>query len=280
MSADQPLKFDFYQIDPVAPEVRPAAQKREWMEATGGFANRCLPLVIANGSGWEFLCPVGFTATWDGSPTKHGLTVQFDETPQIQCVSSHFGFGILTLHPGYLLQTDSGIDTQVMGTPNHIKDGIQPLTGVVATDWLPFPFTMNWRMTRPGTVRFEKGEPFCFVTLLAPTAAVANCQPRILPLAANPALEAEYRAYANSRADFNTRLEAGEAKAVESRWQRFYHRGETPGGLTAPDHHSTKRRMKPPLVLHPAAAAPSAGPPSIYEEAGYFVRPITRPPNA
>ena len=96
----------------------------------------------------------------------------------------------------------------------------------------------------------------------------------------NPALEAEYRAYANSRADFNTRLEAGEAKAVESRWQRFYHRGETPGGLTAPDHHSTKRRMKPPLVLHPAAAAPSAGPPSIYEEAGYFVRPMTRPPNA
>ncbi len=25
-----------------------------------------------------------------------------------------------------------------------------------------FPFTMNWQMTRPGKVRFEKGEPFCF----------------------------------------------------------------------------------------------------------------------
>ena len=52
-----------------------------------------------------------------------------------------------------------------MGPPNHIKDGIQPLAGLVETDWLPFPFTMNWLFTRPGTVRFEKGEPFCFITL-------------------------------------------------------------------------------------------------------------------
>ena len=34
------------------------------------------------------------------------------------------------------------------------------------------------------------------------------------------------------------------------------------------------------LVTQPASSAPSAGPPSIYEEAGYFVRPMTRPPNA
>ena len=273
MSADQPLKFDLYQIDPSAPTIRPADQVREWMEATAGFAQRCLPLTIANTSGWEFLCPVGFSATWDGGPTKHSLTVQYDEPTPMRFVTSHFGSGIITLHPGYLIQTDSGIDTQVMGTPNHIKDGVQALTGVVATDWLPFPFTMNWKMTRPGTIRFEKGEPFCFVTLLAPTANVAACQPRILPLAANPDLAAEYAAYAQSRSNFNARLEAGEASAIKEKWQRTYTKGQTATGRTAPEHHTTKRRMKAPIVSapqHPDAA------PSVYEQAGYIGQPMSR----
>ena len=38
---------------------------------------------------------------------------------------------------------------------------MQPLVGLIETDWLPFPFTMNWVFTRPGRVRLEKGEPFC-----------------------------------------------------------------------------------------------------------------------
>ncbi len=46
----------------------------------------------------------------------------------------------------------------VGGPPNHIKDGIQPLTGLVETDWLPFPFTMNWMFTRKGSVRWERGQ--------------------------------------------------------------------------------------------------------------------------
>ena len=42
-----------------------------------------------------------------------------------------------------------------MGPPNHVKDGIQPLVGLVETDWLPFPFTMNWHLhpARPGALR-------------------------------------------------------------------------------------------------------------------------------
>ena len=73
---------------------------------------------------------------------------------------------MLTFHPGYLFRTPPGWSMWAMGPPNHIKDGIQPLAGLVETDWLPFPFTMNWIFTRPGTVRFEKGEPFCFITLM------------------------------------------------------------------------------------------------------------------
>jgi len=44
-----------------------------------------------------------------------------------------------------------------MGPPNWPKDGVYPLSGLVETDWLPFPFTMNWQMTRAGSVSFSAG---------------------------------------------------------------------------------------------------------------------------
>jgi hypothetical protein len=34
----------------------------------------------------------------------------------------------------------------------------------VRTDWVPFPFTMNWRITTPNeTIKFAAGEPICRV---------------------------------------------------------------------------------------------------------------------
>ena len=81
-------------------------------------------------------------------------------------ITSHFGNGTITFSFPYLFRTPPGWSMLTMGSPNHVKDGIQALAGVVETDWLPFPFTMNWLFTRPGKVRFEKGEPFCFITLL------------------------------------------------------------------------------------------------------------------
>ena len=67
-------------------------------------------------------------------------------------MKSHFSHGVITFHtrlpvphaqPGWSMWT-------VSGPPNHIKDGVQPLTALVETDWLPFPFTMNWIFTPAG----------------------------------------------------------------------------------------------------------------------------------
>ena len=39
--------------------------ERDWMDSTPNrFAYRCLPLTIANQTGWWIKNPVGFTATW------------------------------------------------------------------------------------------------------------------------------------------------------------------------------------------------------------------------
>ena len=77
-------------------------------------------------------------------------------------VKSHFSHGIITFHPGYLFRTPEGWSMWAGGPPNHVKDGVQPLAGLVETDWLPFPFTMNWVFTRPGRVKFAQGRAVLF----------------------------------------------------------------------------------------------------------------------
>jgi hypothetical protein len=58
------------------------------------------------------------------------------------------------------------------------------------------------RFTRPGTVHFEKGEPFCFI-LPVPHMRLEAIQPQLLRLCDDPELAAEHAAWAASRAEFN-----------------------------------------------------------------------------
>jgi len=136
-----------------------------------------------------------------------------------------------------------------MGPPNHVKDGIQPLAGVIETDWLPFPFTMNWIFTRPGTVRFEKGETFCFIMLIQDKPMEAF-QPVIKSMNANPELRRQYDVWAEKRSEFNALIFKRDPEATKEAWQRFYFKGEYPEEIAAeaPSHHVNKRRMKSPKV--------------------------------
>ena len=130
-----------------------------------------------------------------------------------------------------------------MGAPNFIKDGIYPLSGIIETDWLPFPFTMNWRFTRPGEVIFEKGDPFCFILPLQ-TGAVDATELLGRRMNEEPELEKEYNTWARMRNTFLTQLTSHEPSAVRQAWQRFYFRGETPEGQTIKSHVN-KRRVNP-----------------------------------
>jgi hypothetical protein len=228
-------------------DIVPGRPQRGWMEK---FAERhpyrCLPMTMANSSGWEMLCPVGFTAEWNGGPGSDDIKLTPDHPfPDFHdFVRSHFSRGIVTFHPGYLFRTPEGWSMWAMGPPNHVKDGIQPLAGLVETDWLPFPFTMNWMFTRPGKVKFAKGEPFCFITL---------AQDRVLEsfdlvqkrLEADDDLRNQYEAWHRQRDEFNRQLAKGEPEALKSAWQRFYFRGELPEATgPAPAAHVNKRRLK------------------------------------
>jgi hypothetical protein len=233
------------------PEIVPGRQQRAWMESFGDrHAYRCLPMVMANCTGWEILCPVGFSAEWNGGDNQRDITIHADHPfPEFDdFVKSHFSQGVLTFHPGYLFRTPESWSMWATGAPNHVKDGIQPLTGLVETDWLPFPFTMNWIFTRPGRIRFAKGEPFCFITLIQDK-VLEEVEVVQKPLERDFELLGQYEAWRDRREDFNTRLRKQDPATVKEAWQRYYFKGEMPVDTgPAPKAHVNKRRLRAPRL--------------------------------
>jgi hypothetical protein len=244
------MKLTCYQVDPQPAEMVPGAPDRDWMDKfSDRHPYRCLPLVVANTTGWSLLSPVSFTATWNGGPRCEDIRLDPDDGTPLGLLQrwavSHFSGGVLTFHTGYLFRTDPGWDIWVGGPPNHLKDGIQPLVGVVETYWLPFPFTMNWRFTRPGMVSFKKGEPFAFLFPI-PHETMDDVQPIIKSIHDDPELKRQYDAWGESRTNFLNKLGDKDAGAVKHGWQRDYFRGRTPEGHVAPDSHINRRRLKAP----------------------------------
>jgi hypothetical protein len=236
------------------PDIVPGRPQRAWMEAfLDRHPYRCLPMTMANTSGWEILCPVGFTAEWNGGLQQSDIVITPDHPfPEFtDFVKSHFSHGIITFHPGYMFRTPDGWSMWAGGPPNHVKDGIQPLDGLVETDWLPFPVTMNWVFTRPGRIKVAKGEPFCFITLMQdkPLETVELVQK---PLERDIDLHGQSEAWRARRDDFNARLYKRDPSAVKEAWQRFYFRGEYPEEIAdkaeAPTDHVNKRRLKSPRL--------------------------------
>jgi hypothetical protein len=255
------MNLTCYRVREDAPELIPARAARAWMEEPGRrFANRCTPLVMANSTGWELLCPFGLTASWNGGPEPGDLVIEPEGSAAnlVHFAQSKLGHGVLTFDPGYLFRTDPEWAIWCRGAPNALKDGITALEGLVETDWLPFTFSINWKFTRPGTVRFEKDEAFCFI-LPMPHLDIETIAPTVRPLSENPELEAEYTAWATARRESENRPNGGDPASAKREWQRFYFNGTSPSGeALAPHTHRIERRMAEAKETDPAGTAPSA----------------------
>jgi hypothetical protein len=242
------MELECFAIADRPPDLVPGRRERRWMDHfVHRHPYRCLPLAMANTTGWELLCPMAFTVEWNGGKGVEDLTLRADRPhPDFHnFVSSHFSGGVITFQTGYLFRSPQGWDLYCGGPPNLPKDGVYPLSGIVEADWLPFPFTMNWIMTRPGKVRFEKGEPFCFINL-TPHRVMEQVQPVQRSLHSNTGLRDQYEVWMRERANFNSRLEKQDPEAVREAWQRFYFKGEIPPEAPgeAPKDHINKRRLK------------------------------------
>jgi len=144
-------------------------------------------------------------------------------------------------------------DLLASGPFNSPKDGIYPLTGITESNWLPYPFTMNWQMTRPGTVRFEKNEPLCML-FPVPHAALETVEPEILDLDDNPDLKAQTMAWKQRRDEFMKKFYAKDPMTLKEAWQRFYFIGKMPDG-SSPQRHVHKLRLDVPVDKRKKLAA-------------------------
>ena len=236
--------------------IHPASNKRQWMDETiHQYAYRCLPLQIANASGYELLSPCDIIVVWNGSNHKDGLSIHYEKSGNIFAASS-FGHGILTLHPGYLFKTiketedEPLYDLYVTGLPNYFYEFMTPLTGIVETFWLPFTFTMNWKILKPGTFKILKDEPLAFLMPIPHEFPKIN--PIMTELSKHKEVEEEYKKWSKTRSETIKALEMVEKTGQpfgdmdpskpSTMWEKNYFQGIDKEGKKN-EEHLTKRRL-------------------------------------
>lgn len=222
----------------------PASAEREWMKATDHrFANRCLPLLIANQSGWLLLSAHAVRVSWTGGQSREALRIELLSGEPPCPALSHFGHGILTWHVPYLFRTSPGYNLLVRGPANWPKEGIYPLEGLVESDWAEATFTMNWKMTRHRyPVVFEAGEP---IAMLVPQrrGELESFRTEIRNLESDPDVQESYEEWAEDRAWFNSELRRSGSEAQRQGWQKHYFQGYSfqQGRI---EEHQTKLKLR------------------------------------
>ncbi len=214
-------------------------------EAPESFPYRCLPLAIANGHGWEILSPCGFEAEWNGGMAVEDVVIRTDEgTGADEVPVALFGQGIFTIHVQGLLRTPAGWNIYVSGPPNSFKDGAMPLAGIMETDWSPYTFTMNWRLTRPNhPVRFEENEPIAYFFPIE-RGIVEQIEPAFVPIDEDLELKAMFQQWSRSRDAFQQQVREHPPKRPADKWQKFYYRGLTPDGKCPVTDHQSKLQVR------------------------------------
>ncbi|WP_309661373.1 DUF6065 family protein [Sphingomonas sp.] len=243
------------------PRIRPASPKRGWMdEAPESYPYRCLPLTIANSHGWEILSPCGFEAEWNGGMAVEDVIVRADPgTLAHEAPVALFGLGTFTIHVQGLFRTPAGWNLFAGGPPNCTKDGVVPLAGIIETDWAPYTFTMNWRLTRANhVVRFDLDESIAHIFPIE-RSVIEDIAPRFVPIDENPELKASFEAWSRSRDAFQRHVREHPPKKPADKWQKLYYRGLMPDERCPITDHQTKLRVREFANAALVEPAPRAG---------------------
>lgn len=183
------MKFTAYPLYAHAPVLQPAlltANAGETGDQTGVTVEPAtatdFDLRSVQRQGWQLLCPVAFSATWNGGPDPEDIEIRFDgEAGQDEATATHGaattfvqsqqGAGLLTFYPGYQFKTEEGHLLWLRGPINAPKDGITALERALDSSLMPGTATIHWQFTRPHqTVTFAAGEPFGQILLQAKSA--------------------------------------------------------------------------------------------------------------
>lgn len=207
-----------------------------------GFANRCLPLRIANESGWFILNSHTFTVEWEGYSHQDSLKVEYHEGEEPFPAGTNFGNGILTFRIPFLFRTEPGWNLHVRGPANMPKHSAQALEGIVETDWSPYTFTMNWQLTEAfEPVVFQRGEPICQVVPVK-RGSLEEVEPELLEEPEGETKQ-EFESWQAQRLEFWTRIQQGCPIAREQGWTKEYFQGRAGDGRRVAEHQ-TKLKLR------------------------------------
>jgi hypothetical protein len=139
------------------------------------YAYRCILLTAANSVGWEVLNPVDAEISWTGLENGVQLNIKTPHKDPLNPIL-HFGSGNVTWYIPFLFRTPPDYGFLISGPGNQDKSIAVLLDAFIRSDWLPFPFIMNWLLTEPNkTVKFKAGEPICRM-MLYPLALLNDMQ--------------------------------------------------------------------------------------------------------
>ncbi|MFT6902833.1 MAG: hypothetical protein ACJAXS_003052 [Colwellia sp.] len=218
----------------VMQSIRPCKITRDWMDNTPArYAYRCIPLTAANSMGWEILNPVDAEISWTGPENGDQLNIKTNHQDPFG-PKPHFGTGTVTWYIPFLFRTPPDYGLLVSGPANQDKNFAVPLDAFIRSDWLPFPFTMNWRMTEPNkTVKFKAGEPICRI-MPYPLALLDDMQLEIHDMHEDPNFMQEVKQWDKQRAgNYQSQRKAEQQWADEGRkpelkelWDSNYAKGQ------------------------------------------------------
>jgi len=249
------MKIDLYQINenPVSTmRIVPGSKARDWMDKTPyKFAYRCLPLSMANCTGWDVFAPCDFVVSWNGEPGLEDVQINYADD-QMTFGGCSFGCGILTMHTGYIIKTDSAWDIMCSGPVNNGIPWASPLTGIIETSWLNFTFTINWQINKPGTYTFDSRHPVARLTPLPHT--YDDIETSMQMLSDDKKIKAEYEIWSRDRSKkiqdmentFATNSDTGQVKlgVPKTHWEKTYYTGKDKYGNHVPGHN-IKREFPP-----------------------------------
>lgn len=155
------MKVSLRRFHKFAPEIRPGAIRRDWMDATyNKHAYRCLALTGANCNGWEVVLQQDVTVVWDGGNCIPRITD--GEIYEDRQIANCNKIGIIDFHIGWAINPPEGYGVWITGAPNHFVDGATPLAANMPA-WWPDDESFLWKINKIGEpVTFRGGEPFAF----------------------------------------------------------------------------------------------------------------------
>lgn len=208
--------------------VVPSSKKREWMDQPDlSYSYYCGPLVAANQLGYNIIYQNETEVIWNGGTEYSDIKINHVKQGEHFCTCDvHFEIDILTFNFPLLFQTPPGWGLLVSGPANNPIEGLYPLEGLVETNWLPFTFTMNFKiMEKNKLIKIKQYTPICRV-LPYPLNLNEKTTLSFFDLQDNKKLALDYNAWGEARDKFN---EKGTPEPLSNR-QFFYRDGKDPNG--------------------------------------------------